>query len=121
MQKTTTYREQSRMFMTQAYEELEKGDLAQASEKGWGASAQMVKANAQKRGWDHFTHRDLIRAVDRLTEQTDDLGLATLFGSAGFLHVNFYENGFSARAIEATLRRVERFVEKAERLLHSAH
>ena len=104
--------------MAQAYEELDKGDLAQASEKGWGASAQMVKANAQERGWDHFTHRDLIRVVDRLTEQTGDSELATLFGSAGFLHVNFYEKGFSARAIEATLRRVERFVEKAERRLH---
>ena len=77
------------MFMVQAYEEIDKGDLAQASEKGWGASAQMVKANAHLRGWDHFTHRDLFNVVDRLTEQTGDSELATLFGSAGFLHMNF--------------------------------
>lgn len=117
MQKTTTYGDHSRTFVAQAYEELDRDDLAQVAEKGWGAAAQIVKANAQKRGWDHFTHRELFLVVDRLTEETGDSELATLFGSAGFLHKNFYENGFSARAIEATLRRVERFVEKAERFL----
>ena len=33
----------ARGFLTQAREELAKGDLRQASEKGWGAAAQMVK------------------------------------------------------------------------------
>ena len=52
MQRTTTYREQSRrgVFLAQAHEELAKGDLQQASEKGWGAASQMVKAVAQERG-----------------------------------------------------------------------
>ena len=50
MQRTTTYREQSRIFLSEASEELVKGDLQQASEKGWGAASQMVKAIAQERG-----------------------------------------------------------------------
>ena len=57
MQRTTTYREQSRVG--QAYEEFAKGDFVQASEKGWGATAQIVKAIAQERGWSHNSHRDL--------------------------------------------------------------
>ena len=63
MQRTTTYREQSRIFLSQAYEELAKGDLQQASEKGWGAASQMVKAIAQERGWRHRSHRHLQNAV----------------------------------------------------------
>ena len=54
MQETKTCRERSRIFLAQAFEELEKGDLSQASEKGWGAAAQMLKAIAQEGGWDHF-------------------------------------------------------------------
>ena len=68
MQKTTTYREQSRIFLAQAREELARGDLPQASEKGWGAAAQIVKANADKRGWNHFSHWTLQRAVSNLGE-----------------------------------------------------
>ena len=37
-------------MLDQANAELETGDLRQASEKGWGAAAQIVKAAAQNRG-----------------------------------------------------------------------
>lgn len=117
MQQTNIYKKQSRIFLTQAFEELEKGDLPQASEKGWGAATQILKAIAQKRGWDHFTHRDLFLVVDHLVEQNGDSEIAVLFNSAGFLHTNFYENVYSDRAVEASLHRVIRFVDKAEALL----
>ena len=120
-QKTTTYREQSRIFLAQAREELAKGDLPQASEKGWGAAAQIVKANADKRGWNHFSHWTLQRAVSDLSEEAGDPEFTTLFGSAEALHVNFYENGYTAKAIENYLRRVEQFVQKAEGLLNATH
>ena len=54
-----TYREAGRHLLAQAHAELEAGDLRQASEKGWGAAAQMVKAAAADRGWSHRSHRDL--------------------------------------------------------------
>ena len=44
MQQIQKYREQSRQFLAQAQQELAAGDLPQASEKAWGAVAQMVKA-----------------------------------------------------------------------------
>ena len=46
-------------FLIKGRAHLAEGDLLQASEKGWGAAAQMVKAVAETRGWRHSTHRDL--------------------------------------------------------------
>ena len=83
MQRTTTYKEQSRVFLAQAYEELAEGDLPQASEKGWGSAAQMVKAIAEERGWRHFSHRDIMRAVSALRRRRLAMqSLTLLFGSA---------------------------------------
>ena len=53
---TEKYREDSRRLLDQARRELETGDVRQASEKGWGAAAQIVKAVAEKRGWRHRGH-----------------------------------------------------------------
>ena len=48
------YRDQSRAYLEQANEELARDDLLQASEKGWGAASQIVKAVAEERGWEHI-------------------------------------------------------------------
>ena len=117
MQKITTYREQSRRFLAQAYEELAKGDLPQASEKGWGAASQMLKAIAQQRGWRHQSHQALRGTVNALLKETGDSELGSLFGSAGDLHTNFYENWNRAELTAVLLQDVERFVDKAEALL----
>ena len=42
------YRDQSRAYLEQANEELARDDLRQASEKGWGAASQIVKAVASE-------------------------------------------------------------------------
>ena len=117
MQKTTTHREQSRIFLAQAYEELAKGDLPQASEKGWGAASQMLKAIAQQRGWRHQSHQALRGTVNALLKETGDSELGSLFGSAGDLHTNFYENWNRAELTALQLENVERFVDKVEALL----
>ena len=52
------YRQASERFLAQARQEFADGDLAQASEKGWGATAQMLKAIAQQRGWQHHRHNN---------------------------------------------------------------
>ena len=120
MQQTNTYQKQSRIFLTQAHEELANGDLSQASEKAWGAAAQMVKADAEERGWHHFSHRSLQRTVSILREETGDADLTILFSSAEALHVNFYENGYTSETIYDHLQQVTRFVDKAEELLEAA-
>ena len=56
------YEEISRHLLQQAEEELDKGDVLQASEKIWLSVAHELKAIAQHRGWNHRYHNH-IRAV----------------------------------------------------------
>ena len=45
--------------MQQADEELGRGDYLQASEKAWGAAVRAVKSVAERRGWEHDSHRHM--------------------------------------------------------------
>ena len=62
-------------LLTKAQEALARGDLRQASEKGWGASAQIVKAVTIRRSWQHRTHAALFEAVRQLLLETGDRSL----------------------------------------------
>lgn len=114
---TPEYRSASRTLLAQAQAELAAGDLRQASEKGWGSAAQMIKAVAQKRGWPHDSHRAPFRAVSRLRGETGDSNIASLFGLAHNLRVNFYENCEEARYVVDSLDDVERLLELLEPLI----
>ena len=103
-----------RRFMAKARDYLADGDLLQASEKGWGAAAQTVKAVAEARGWSHDGHRQLYTAIDRLADATDDRRLRILFRSTNSLHQNFYEGWMTRDAVEDGLRDVEELVNKLQ-------
>ena len=113
---TQTYRAASRQLLAQGREELERGDTRQASEKGWGAAAQMVKDIAERRGWEHRSHASLFTAISRLVEETGDDELRRLFAVASSLHVNFYENWDNAQNVAAGLNDVRRFLDKLDLL-----
>ncbi len=119
MRQNTTYRQQSRVFLEQAFEELEKSDLNQASEKGWGAAAQMLKAIASERGWAHGNHSMLFAVMDRLEMETNSVSLRDGFSAAHYLHINFYEGWLERAGVEENLNRVQAFVDAAEELLSS--
>ena len=112
-----TYRDACRELIAQARAELEAGDLRQASEKAWGAAAQMAKAAASSRGWDHDQHRDLWTAVKDLTNEAGDQEIHDLFVSANALHVNFYENTYDAQMVALNIGRVEQFIAKVDDIL----
>ena len=114
---SAAYGAQGKVFMAQAWEELERGDLRQASEKGWGAASQMVKAAAEVRRWDHQSHGDLHNAVNLMVRELGDRPLRGLFASAGSLHHNFYEGWLTAEAVQGYLEEVEVFVERMERIV----
>ncbi len=114
--KTSYYSSTSRDFLTKARTYLAEDDLLQASEKGWGAAAQMVKCIAESRGWRHDGHRDLWQTVNRLAREAEDRELRTSFGIAGFLHTNFYEGWLPREAVEDHLTKVEELVQKLEGL-----
>lgn len=107
----------ARHFMAKADDYLADGDLLQASEKGWGAAAQTVKAAAEHRGWSHDGRRQLYTAIDRLADEAGDRRLRNLFRSANSLHQNFYEGWMTRDAVEDGLRDVEELVDKLQ-VLH---
>jgi hypothetical protein len=79
----------------------------------------MVKAIAQERGWRHRSHRHLHGVINALDRETGDPERASLFGAGENLHINFYENWYSAGVVERRLQQVGRFVDKAEGLLEA--
>ena len=90
---TTQQQQQaSEHFLAPARQELAAGDLAQASEKGWGATAQILKAIAEHRGWEHSRHRRYHRIVSRIRAETGDGDIRRRFNTASARHGNFYEN-----------------------------
>ena len=108
---TQTYQHAAWELLEQGLNELAAGDVRQASEKGWGAAAQMVKAVAQRRGWTHTNHGALFAAVGRLVRETGKQDIEPLFGAASALHVNFYENWMSAEYVAEELTKVRRLLE----------
>ena len=117
MSTTTDYRANSRSMMAQSHAELARGDRQQASEKGWGAAAQMMKAVAETRGWEHGRHRHFLRIASHLRAETGDREIYLLFGSASLLHENFYEDQMAVQDIDEALHNVERLLEKLEAVL----
>ena len=71
---------------------LAEGDLCQAGEKAWGAVAQLTKAVAAHRGWQHSDHdklREVIRQVAVEVEHPETVRRGLIAADA--LHGNFYE------------------------------
>ena len=111
------YQHASERFLAQARRELTDGDLPQASEKGWGAAAQMLKAIAERRGWEHSRHRHHLVTISRLRSETGDGDLRRLFRAASDLHENFYENTMQAFEVGESLDEVEALLDKLRHLL----
>ena len=111
------YREASHHLMGQARAEFRAGDLRQASEKGWGAAAQIIKAFSENLGRDHYAHYMLVRIISDLIEEAGDEELHDLFGAAQNLHTNFYENWLTSILVENRLNRVEQFIGKLDALI----
>ena len=111
------YSSASREFLRKAREELSSGDVVQASEKGWGAAAEMVKAISEKRGWRHNAHPLLHNNIRALVDETGDTQIYNLFQVAGNLHTNFYENWQPAEMVESGLNDIQLLLDKLGPLL----
>ncbi len=117
MQSLTTYRDISRHLLAQGFEELAAGDLLQASEKGWGAAAHMIKAVAQTRGWEHSSHSYLFQVAARVVRETGDHEILDRFMVASALHQNFYENWANATFVNRGLHQTQILLTRLERAL----
>ena len=112
---TRDYVAASYELMAKARGYLGEGDLRQASEKGWGAAAQMVKAVAEN--WKdsdvvHGRHQDLRALVAGLATADQEPDLDLTFHAAQDLHENFYENNLPQYIVDLDLRQVSDFIVK---------
>lgn len=113
---TQKYRDDSRALLAQARYELAEGDVRQASEKGWGAVALMLKAIAEQRDWEHGKHRQLSRVASRLRSETGNRDVFRYYQVADSLHGHFYEDIMPARDISEALDDVEQLLDLLEPL-----
>ena len=111
------YTLQADAYMSQANEEFALGDLRQASEKAWGAAAQITKAVATQRGWRHGQHSNFGEIIVRVLRETGDEEIPSLFGLADQLHVHFYEGHLEDELVAVYVRQMPRFVDKMRGLL----
>ena len=105
--------------MAQARQELADGDLTQASEKGWGATTQMLKAVAEQRGGAH-RHRYYHRAASRIRVETGDGEIRRLFDSASARYENFHEKDMATDEVAQRLDDVEALMDRLPPLLDQA-
>lgn len=117
MEKAKHYLDLNRKYLEESDSLLVKGDSAQASEKLWGASAEILKALAAHRGLELRTHADLWTFTTKLSSELGDSEILTLFAAANYLHQNFYENAMTVEAVRASAEAVKQLIEKVEKLL----
>ena len=91
--------ELGRWCMGEADNYLRLGNNMQASEKGWGAVAQALKAIAEERGWNHGGHRRIVDVVKQVADEYGRQDLISLFGTAQALHTNFYEDWLDSEMV----------------------
>ena len=111
--KTRQYAAGGYALMGRARLYLKEGDLRQASEKGWGSAAQIVKAAAEH--WRdsnvvHQRHQDLRALVAGLATADRHPELYKMFAAAQDLHENFYENNVPQYIVSLNLDQVAGFV-----------
>ena len=104
--KADRYTEISRYLLEEAQQQLDHGDLIQASEKAWGATAHAIKSLAQTRGWNHTRHDLLADVVEQVSEEWDRTDLDILLKSAEALHHNFYEHHRSSQYVQGSINDV---------------
>ena len=93
------YEEISRHLLQQAQEELDNGDILQASDKVWGATAHAIKAVCQRMGWNHHAHNHLRAAANYVFAEFGRYDLTLVFGYLEALHANYYEHQWEADEI----------------------
>lgn len=109
------YAEVALELLKAAEEELEKGDLRQASEKAWGAAALAVKAYAYWReGVRLSSHGELWRYKDKIAGELGDW-VHDAWNAANAMHINFYEGWATPESVRQALARVKRLVEEITR------
>ena len=110
---------QAREYWAKGAQHLRENDLCQAAEKGWGTVAQLTKAVATLRSWDHYDHIDVRECVLALAGENPDLEreiYRRLLVAEG-LHGQFYEIYMTRMTVEIALEEIAPLLEILWRFL----
>jgi hypothetical protein len=114
--KADRYTEISQYLLEEARQQLDRGDLIQASEKAWGAAAHAIKSLAQTRAWNHTRHDLLADVVEQISGEWDRTDLVILLKSAEAMHHNFYEHQRSSQYVQGSINDVTTLIEELHAL-----
>lgn len=90
-------------------------DYLQASEKLWGAIAEITEALASKMNENIRTHAQMWEFVEQLDKKHPQLNLYNDFAS--YLHSNFYEDDLPSSVVLRGAETVKSCVRKIEKLI----
>ena len=110
------YEEISRHLLAQAQQELDRGDILQASDKVWGATAHAIKAVCQRMGWNHHAHNHLSAAANYVASGMNRQDLMVAFGFLEAMHTHYYEHQKEADQVRLEVGRAEFFVDEFGKL-----
>ena len=110
------YRTAAHQLYDQALVELEAGDLRQASEKLWGAAAQVLKSFAEKHDLEHDSHSHAYKVIREAVRESRNPDVGEWFKHAEALHGNFYENWMIESEIRSSAADVRRLIDAVERV-----
>ena len=113
------YAELNSKYIADADNLLAAKDYSQASEKYWGAAAEITKAYGAEEGKVLRIHGELRNYVRKLSSKHPDLELMTLFVDAEALHANFYENELAPEGVEKYSKSVKTYVSRMKKLMGS--
>lgn len=117
MIRTNKHAELNGKFLKDAKTLLEKRDYVQASEKLWGAAAQIVKAIALKRGKRLQSHEAINKYIVELSKELHDKSILVDFSVANSLHQNFYENWLAPETVIQDAKVVGKLIKKFSSLV----
>lgn len=115
--KLNLYKEKSTELLEEAKKYLERKDFIQASEKAWGACASIVKAYAEKRGLEHYRHRQLEEIMSKIISAERSKELLSGWSICLRLHSNLYEGFMTEEDVKISLEEVEKFIKDMIKLL----
>ena len=100
-------------FLGRSKEYLEKSDLHQASEKGWGAGSHIIKAVGVANNWPYEFHDDFESVVMNARQRYRQPSLLELSRAAEALHRNYYKRKqlLNLDLIREDIQRVERMID----------
>ena len=118
-ERAVEYIDAAEELLREAREELEKGNVRQAAEKLWGASALAVKAYAEwKDSRRLVSHGELWEYSKKLIEELGDWVYDSWMAANG-MHTCFYEGWCTEKHVEEAVKRIEKLVSEIKKRIES--